>query len=277
MRAVVACLLLVALTLAGCTAKDKDKDAEIVADDTSATGSTSASSTTGSPGAATPTGTSSVSSSTSTAPAPEDNSAPTGTISAVINGTKVAFSLNGTDADGDALNWTLNFGDNSTDAAGASLPALVNHTYAVGNYSAVFGLNDGVEVTSYNVSLSVKTVVAAPVGPTTQTAAAEWSFGSCSAYQADMMAEKALAGVGYGLIDIAPGTIGKPYVVEYTGADFWLSWGIVFFNASNAEVAGGASTVLEAYSFAGTVPAGATQAVFYSCPGAMDAVTYTAG
>src|SRR5688572_253993 len=100
MRTFLVVILAASLLLAGCASKGKD-DGD--ADGSSST-STSAS--------ASKTSTASASSSTSSTGtgAPAANRAPTGGISVVVNGTKVAFNLTGSDQDGDSLSWTLAFG-----------------------------------------------------------------------------------------------------------------------------------------------------------------------
>lgn len=126
--------------------------------------------------ASTTTGGPTTSSSTSTTG--PGNQAPTGTISLALNGTNATFTLNGTDADGDALAWELDFGDgNATN--GTTLPTVLNHTYvpgnatgngtgnatgnttgnatgnATGNITVVFTLSDGVHQVNYTVNVTL--------------------------------------------------------------------------------------------------------------------------
>ena len=74
----------------------------------------------------------------------------------------VNFTLEGSDPDGDALNWTLAFGDgNATD--GASLPGDATHTYAAGgNFTAVLTVSDGNLTASANVTIAVAAAGALP-------------------------------------------------------------------------------------------------------------------
>lgn len=129
---VVACVLVFVLA-SGCS--DKDPDPEPSA-------STSASTT--------------AASSNTTAPA---NQPPTGTMAVSVPGgaapLNVSFGLQGTDADGDALTWTLAFGDgNGTN--GTALPANVTHVYAAaGAFNATFTLNDGTEEAAYHALVNV--------------------------------------------------------------------------------------------------------------------------
>lgn len=95
------------------------------------------------------------SASSTTAATPLPNLPPTATVIAAVNGTEAAFTLNGTDPDGDNVTWTLHFGDNTTAANGTTLPASVNHTYAApGNYSANLTVSDGNLTNSYTVNVT---------------------------------------------------------------------------------------------------------------------------
>src|SRR5687768_9184834 len=116
--AFLAILTISAMALAGCS-DDGGGDG----DSTSSSSSTSRSSTSASSTSASSSGTTSAST-TSTGPAA--NTPPTGSVSAVVNGTNATFSLTGTDADGEDLSWELDFGDGSARATGTDLPATAN-------------------------------------------------------------------------------------------------------------------------------------------------------
>jgi PKD repeat protein len=49
----------------------------------------------------------------------------------------------GSDPDGDALSWSLDFGDESAEATGTALPADVAHDYAAGSHTATLTVTDG--------------------------------------------------------------------------------------------------------------------------------------
>jgi len=67
----------------------------------------------------------------------------------------VNFTVDATDADKDALQWTLDYGDSSTAAKGTALPATPAHTFAAaGNFSATFTVTDG--KASANRTLAIK-------------------------------------------------------------------------------------------------------------------------
>lgn len=80
---------------------------------------------------------------------PANNTAPTANLTAdVDNGTAplvVNFTLNGADADGDALRWTFDAdADGTPEANGTSLPATVQHTFnATGQFRATLNVTDG--------------------------------------------------------------------------------------------------------------------------------------
>lgn len=146
MRALLALVLLASLAFAGCAGdKEKESDTPTPSPSPTATPSSTRSSTSSS-------GTAS-SSGSSTGPAPQ-NQAPTGSLSAFANGTKVLVNLTGNDPDGDTLSWTLDFGDGNA-TSGTTLPAALNHTYAAGNVTLLYNLTDGKAVTRYNATLNI--------------------------------------------------------------------------------------------------------------------------
>lgn len=157
MRTLTLGLLLVSLAFAGCMSGDDDPEPTTSSSPTSTSRSSSSA-----PAGGTAT---SSSSSSSTAPSAA-NKVPTGTLGAMPQNLTVDFVLNGTDPDGDALSWTLSFGDNATGAEGTQLPTRLNHTYAaVGLYEVVFVLDDGMDQTSYNVNLNLTSGPSTLPGP----------------------------------------------------------------------------------------------------------------
>jgi PKD repeat protein len=74
----------------------------------------------------------------------------------------VTFALTGADADGDALNWTLTYGDGNR-TTGGGLPANVTHGFRLGgNFTVTLLVTDG----HANATASVLVrVVALPGGP----------------------------------------------------------------------------------------------------------------
>ena len=74
----------------------------------------------------------------------------------------VTFALDGQDPDGDAVNWTLAFGDGGQ-ANGTSLPDNATHRFeAAGLYNATFTLDDGANQTSYHALVNVSADAGAP-------------------------------------------------------------------------------------------------------------------
>ncbi|MFA5944554.1 MAG: PKD domain-containing protein [Candidatus Thermoplasmatota archaeon] len=156
LKPLVASIILISLAFAGCSgANDENPDP-----------TTSGSTTSTSSGSSTGTGTSSSST------GPRVNHAPTGAINAsVSNGAiplLVNFTLSGHDADGDALNWTLAFGDgNQTN--GTQLPAKVGHNFTAGGaFNVTYTLTDGRNSTIYStlVNATGGSVSAPTQGPT---------------------------------------------------------------------------------------------------------------
>ena len=148
--ALLATLALVALAFAGCSDGGGEGDGE-----TSSSTSTSKASTASSSSSTRSASATATTSSSSTGTAGPANQPPTGSISAAINGTAVTFSLAGSDPDGDELSWTLDFGDGTAAEDGTALPANATHTYAVGNYTANFTLDDGAATKTYEVPVAV--------------------------------------------------------------------------------------------------------------------------
>jgi PKD repeat protein len=107
------------------------------------------------------------------------NRAPTGSLNvSALNGSvplTVNFTLNGTDLDGDALNWTLSFGDgNSTN--GTELPAQVAHNFtAPGSFNVTLNLTDGLNSTLYTTVIVASNGTA---GAAAEVQAAEQLTGS---------------------------------------------------------------------------------------------------
>ncbi len=149
MRIVVLAVVL-ALALAGCVGTS---DSSSSSNQTgTASGATTASGTSSQAGATSkaPTGSASTSSSAPTSSgAPAANRAPSITLLAadVTAGAAplaVSLALNATDADKDALTYTLGFGDGTADATGALPSGNVTHTFAAaGNYTVKFTVSDG--------------------------------------------------------------------------------------------------------------------------------------
>jgi PKD repeat protein len=140
MRGWLAVALVSALLLSGCAAKSTSSPSSTPA---AATSASSQANTTSAPPAAT-----------------RVNHAPTASLAAKAgNGTSalnVTFRLSGHDVDGDALNWTLAFGDHGANATGAALPANVTHAYAkAGRFNVTLTVTDGHNTTVAHLALSL--------------------------------------------------------------------------------------------------------------------------
>lgn len=94
------------------------------------------------------------------------NNAPTANLSSdVPNGTaplNVTFTIEGTDADGDELSWTLDIdGDNESDYNGTELPSEIVHEYLeAGNYTAILNVTDGTNSTQASLDITVEVPIA---------------------------------------------------------------------------------------------------------------------
>ncbi|MFA5944557.1 MAG: hypothetical protein WC876_08845 [Candidatus Thermoplasmatota archaeon] len=246
LSALLASLTILALAFAGCSDGKGDGDGSSTTSTSPTTSWSSSSSTSSS-------STSTSSTSTSTGPAP--NQAPSGSIGALTNGTNVTFTLNGTDADGDLLNWTLTFGDgNATN--GTVLPMTLNHTY--GNSSVPlmvnYTLTDGAHNVTYNV-----TVFGPPNGGTKETFTIEGETTGL-----DPTADNGIPGFG--------GCLSADFIAA-AGIDGWAwvltaTYHVWFFDGGAALLGDGTD--------AGTVPAGTTDvAICTADPGNVPTGTFT--
>lgn len=149
----VAVLLLITVSLAGCTGNgDKGEDGS----DGDGSGTSTGTSTSSGSKSKTSTGTSS---GTGTGGPGPGNDAPTASLAAsVANGSvplNVTFTATVTDPDGDNLTWQLDFGDGSSAAQGTS-SGQANHTFtSAGNYTAVLTVSDGQRNASANLTIVV--------------------------------------------------------------------------------------------------------------------------
>jgi PKD repeat protein len=91
--------------------------------------------------------------------APPQNRAPSAAVVAdVATGTaplNVTFTIEGFDPDGDGLNWTLDFGDDSEGATGSTLPTTITHLYPAGDHTAVLTVTDGALTTTAEAAMNV--------------------------------------------------------------------------------------------------------------------------
>lgn len=269
MRAWLTLALLLTLALAGCSSGGGDGDD----DETSTTTTTSSTRTT--------TSRSSTTSSTSTSSGPQ-NEAPTGSITATVNGTKVVFNLTGNDSDGDELSWTLSFGDgNSTE--GSDLPASLNHTFAPGNYTAHYNLTDGAQTVGYNLTLNLTAG-----GGAKQIFEGSWTAPAtgCGGPYDDWVFGTPAADVGWAEVAIDAATIGKPYKAVFTveqAAPVTSFVSISFYSSAEPPAPpetslldGGGAAFTPALEITGTVPAQAAFALFMTCLAGPATVHYEA-
>jgi hypothetical protein len=263
--ALLAVPVLVALAFAGCAGNAQD--IAPTSSTSSSSSSTAASSSSSSPSSST----SSSSSSSSTGPAP--NHAPTGSISAVANGTSATFTFTGTDSDHDALTWILAFGDGAK-SDGTTLPATVTHDYAAaGNVTATLKLSDGKQETAYTVALSL-----APEAPSTQTVTGSWTAGVPGCVYANprqsldyVQQLSPLEGKAWVKFGVNSTTIGRPFTATFTASAAKVVDEIDFYDAGGkylhyVDDTGG---VIQDF-----VPAGAAFAGLYACDPAPGSVTY---
>ncbi|MFO1535565.1 MAG: PKD domain-containing protein [Thermoplasmatota archaeon] len=212
-----------------------------------------------------------------TAPHPAANATnhvPTAAIAAKTgNGTaalNVTFTLSGHDADGDALNWTLAYGDGNR-TAGSALPANATHAYGAGGlYNVTLTVTDGRNATVATVRLNL---TAASHGPP-QVASGAWPLGADGCLSPTHLPSQ--DGIQYLAIDVEPRTIGLPWTATVEATIPALFYGLGFQDAAGDDIADSGAFGTEA-TLSGTVPAGAVTALLFTCGGADMAGTYTAG
>lgn len=246
-KPLLAAFLLAALALAGCSGGGGDDDGGGATLSTSASGTSSATNT--------------------TAP----NRPPTATLSASVNGTAAAFNLTGSDPDGDALDWTLAFGDgNST--TGTGLPANATHDYgAGGNFTANLTVSDGKASFSTQIGLVATAGGGALPGQVAQMA---WDVG---------LTDEA-ASTGPPFLDCADGpsktfnydsftldvaTVGAPFkatITDASGGAAITGW-TLYFNLEDCSDYSGTFSAEGAAEITGTVPEGSSPFAFAMASG----------
>lgn len=243
-RPIITTLLLLVVGLAGCSSDPSDADPIETTTGTSTTTSTTTTSSTGT----------STTTTTTSAPA-QQNKSPTASLSASIEAGEapvaVEFTLEGADADGDALTWMFDADEDGTiDAEGTDLPATVSFNYTTeGVYNATLTVSDGVNQTQAVRAIDVTAAVAQQEGLILTGGvlfADPWAvaLGGClaDAGRRDAGGPNGITGTEHA---IAPEQWGWTYAFDVTGviAEFW----------SPDAILGAAA--------AGTVPEGADSVV----------------
>jgi len=150
------------------------------------------------------------------------NQPPVGSIAASITQgstpVNATFDLKGTDPDGDAIDWDIDFdGDQRTDKSGTTLPARVHFNYtAVGLYNVTFTIQDDKAAsTSYHVLINA-TAAAAGQGPLFEASGSYHAGGVENACANSLLGTSfwwANGGVGNGVdqvnFDLPPNIVGQ--------------------------------------------------------------------
>lgn len=215
---------------------------------------------------------------------PAVNTPPTASLSAGdVTGAvpfNVTFMLDGADADGDVLSWTLDVdGDGVADTEGQNLPFNFTYSYVdVGNYTVTFNVTDGKDAAAETLVVAATEPVS--TGPI-QEVEGSWAIGGVPECYAGIYTPEA-DGVFYALFEVDAASIGAPFTVQLAATvpslpdDAPVSgWGIDFLDEAQeymstfgADADGLAS---------GEVPAGAVYGAFWSCLGGDLSATYVAG
>ena len=276
MRTLLVLLLLLTVAFAGCASKDKGADGS----EGDLTGSSATSGTKTSSGTGT-SSTSGTSTGTTTSGTDAPNTPPTAQLSAATaeGSLQVNFTADGSDADGDGLSWTLDYGDASANETGTAFPQNLTHTYAAaGTFTATLTVSDG----RLNATSSVNVTLAGGAAAT-QDFEGEWAVGNVDAPAFASIAGGCdavgpLDGVYMAMFDVDAATIGKAYsatIAAVTTGDSIVAWEVKFLDADCGILEG--PYVDGAVPITGTVPAGAVHAWMSSDGGAQMTGTYHAG
>lgn len=273
MRAI-ATLLVLALVLSGC-AGSSDNGSSTSGSSTTQGSSTSGSKTTG------PTTTGATGSgTTSGGPGPAGNHAPIPQLGASAEAGPAPFGVNftvdATDEDKDPLTWTLAFGDGSTSATGASVPATVAHNFtSLGNYTVILTVSDGKTSASATLNLTVS-------GGATQDETADYTGNPAECF---LTVLGDLEGISHVRIDINPATYGAPFVATWDTTSppawveigFWNDDGLLYRYGGWGNDIGAPAASPGQTEQTGTVVDASTYATLRACDGGPGSITYHAG
>jgi PKD repeat protein len=265
MRGVAFAAVAVLLTtlISGCTVQKDDLEAGVDgltsgSGSGSKTGTSSASKTgtSGTSGTGTPTGT---------------NHAPVANLTAsTLSGAApmtVNFTLNGTDAEGDALSWTLTYGNASANVTGTVLPANATHVFdAAGTFNVTLVISDGKLSANATVTIVVSAAAAAATGFTPIDATKSWtvSFGGAFEYGLGCYED----GVDCAYFDLGNQAVGRAFTMTFSSTVpsglYWIDYykGGDYIDTFIGEPG--------ATSIADNVPAGTNQFRAYATGGAMN-------
>lgn len=203
----------------------------------------------------------------------------------------VTFTINGTDVDGDALSWSLDWdGDSTPDAEGTELPATVEHSFDQGDHMANLTVSDGSAEAHASASLQVAAPEApAPTGPV-QVVDGTYvlPFEGCTIAFPSHVAEQDLGFLAGGDLDgvsrvqfaVDEATYGLPFIVTWTFDVGYLYAGLAFTDAEGAILGdvttdpAAQETGFDALTKEGTVPEGAVTGVAWTCGGPAEAAVH---
>lgn len=217
--------------------------------------------------------------SSSTSTRADGNTPPTANLTAAtLQGPaplSVTFTINGTDADGDALTYNLTFSDGTASEVGdLTVIKETAHTFAAaGTYVVVLNVSDGT-----TFALDTKTITVDSAAGS-QTYHADWMFANnwpC-AMAGDWDMFPGSDGINYDSEPAVAATWGQPFTVTFASGA--LEDHLLFVAQDGAilldlEVGGLGGS----WSGSGTVPAGTVTLVFYGCFGTPgESADYEAG
>lgn len=175
---------------------------------------------------------------------------------------QVNLTLNATDADGDALTWTLALSSNASFAAnGTTFPANVTVLLAAGNHTFNATVSDGVSNDTKSLLVAVLPAVGGPWQ--LESGAIVGHAATCAAGPYDATTQ------GFVKLPINPLTIGLPYTVTLRAGSAYD--GVVWLDASDGEISHDLLGITEGgWELSGTVPEGAAALALLACGNTFD-------
>lgn len=190
---------------------------------------------------------------------------------------QVNFTLDATDADGDALSWTLAFGDGSSTATGSTTPATVAHNFtAMGNYTVTLTVSDGTASARALLNLTVTEAASQD-----ETANYTGHPGECF-----LTVLGDLEGISHVRIEILAATHGAPFVAKWTTTSppawveigFWNDDGLLYrYGGWGNDLGTPPAASPGQVEQTGTVVPDSTYATLRACDGGPGSITYHAG
>ncbi len=210
---------------------------------------------------------------------PGTNAAPEATLqanlTAAVAPASILFFINGTDAEGDAMSWTLDAnGDNETDAQGDSVPAEASFVFEEpGSYTARLTISDGQSTTAAEITVEVSAPEAAPA-PEPLDYTGTWN--AVGSFCETGVAGSTYDGVIQGAANVGPETWGGTFeaMIDFEYPELG---GTISFSSSGGPGSMESMEVSVGELVTGIIPNDTTRVVFQVCsagPASFDLTVY---